>query len=98
VSFEEALGREPKEATLIGSLDETSGKAGVSIVPGASHGLFVLESPFAFISFGPTVLGGLELSAGVTLNDSYSISVFDGERVRDATLEPSPVLHKIDTG
>jgi hypothetical protein len=94
VSFEEALGLEPKEATFIGNLDETSGKAGVSIAPAASHGLFVLGSPFAFISFGPTVLGGLELRAGVSLNDSYSVSVFDGERVRDK--EPSPMLHKID--
>jgi hypothetical protein len=78
-AFDEALGLTPKQATFVGSLDETFQKAGVSIAPGSSHGLFVLESPFAFISFGPTVLAGLTLKAGDTLADSYSVSVFDGD-------------------
>jgi hypothetical protein len=98
VSFDEALGSEPKEATFIGSLDETSGKAGVSIAPAASRGLFVLESPFAFISFGPTVLGAIALGAGETLNDSYSISVFDGEPPRGPASKPSLAVHKTDQG
>lgn len=96
VSFYEALGSQPKEATFIGSLDETSGKAGVSIAPAASRGLFVLESPFAFISFGPTTLGAIALRAGHTLNDSYSILVFDGERLRDRATRPSPAPHETD--
>jgi Methane oxygenase PmoA len=92
VSFEEALGLAPNEATFIGTLDETSGKAGVTIAPCASHGLFVLQSPFAFISFGPTVLGASVLRTEDTLNDSYSISVFDGKRPRDQPTKPSPAL------
>lgn len=78
-AFDEALGLTPKQATFVGSLDETLAKAGVTIAPGPSHGLFVLESPFAFISFGPTVLASLGLEKGDTLNDSYALSVFDGE-------------------
>jgi len=80
-AFAEALGLTPKQATFVGSLDETFRKAGVTIAPGSSRGLFVLESPFAFISFGPTVLTSLTLKTGDTLKDSYSISVFDDERL-----------------
>jgi len=80
VPFDIALGLTPKAATFIGSLDEISKQAGVTMVPEAHHGLFVLDSPFAFISFGPTVLGSRELRKGDTLKDAYSVSAFDGEK------------------
>jgi hypothetical protein len=85
VPFNRALGLTPREAVFIGSLDDTRPirKAGVKICPSDSHGLFVLESPFAFISFGPTVLGTLRLKDGDHLKDSYLISVFDGEPVEN---------------
>jgi hypothetical protein len=79
VPFKEALGRQPGQVTFIGTFDDNYPKkqAGVTITPGASHGLFVLENPFAFLSFGPTALGSRKLLQGDRLTDSYSISVFD---------------------
>ena len=86
VPFNQALGLTPREAVFVGSLDDTRPirKAGVKICPSGSHGLFVLESPFAFICFGPTVLGSLRLKNGDHLKDSYSISVFDGESLENS--------------
>jgi Methane oxygenase PmoA len=79
VTFKKALGCQPREVTFIGTFDETypAKRAGVSVAPAANHGLFVLESPFAFLSFGPTALGSRQLAPGDRLTDSYSISVFD---------------------
>ena len=79
VPFKEALGRQPGQVTFIGTFDDNDPKrqAGVTITPAASHGLFVLENPFAFLSFGPTALGSRKLHQGDRLTDSYLISVFD---------------------
>jgi methane monooxygenase PmoA-like len=79
VQFSEGLGAQPKKATFIGSIDDTSPveKAGVQFTGGLTSALFVLESPFAFISFGPTVLGGMKLGCGQSLKTTYTVSVFD---------------------
>jgi Methane oxygenase PmoA len=79
VVFKEALGRRPGQVTFIGTFDDNDPKrqAGITITPVASHGLFVLESPFAFLSFGPTALDIKKLTQGERLTDSYSIAVFD---------------------
>jgi hypothetical protein len=79
MSFLAALGRRPGKATFIGTFDDHDPKrqAGVTIAPAVAHGLFVLENPFAFLSFGPTALGSRKLNQGDRLTDSYSISVFD---------------------
>ena len=79
VSFKKALGCQPRQVTFIGTFDESypTKQAGVTVTPATSHGLFVLESPFAFLSFGPTALGSRKLAQGDRLTDFYAISVFD---------------------
>ena len=79
VPFTEGLGARPKQATFIGSMDDTAPvrRAGVQFIGGPTSALFVSENPFAFISLGPTVLEGIELGCGQSLKTAYTVSVFD---------------------
>jgi hypothetical protein len=79
VPFTEGLGSRPKEATFLGSIDDTAPvqRAGVRFTGGLISALFVSENPFAFISLGPTVLGGMKLSCDQSLKEAYTVSVFD---------------------
>jgi hypothetical protein len=54
-------------------------KAGVSLSAQPRTGLFVMRAPFAFVSLGPTVLGGYDLRAGQYIRNAYLIKVFDLE-------------------
>jgi hypothetical protein len=77
--FSHALGFTPVEATYVGSVDGgcPPQRASVSIAPAAGHALFVLNKPFAWMSFGPTNLEERDLMQGDVLEDTYSIKVAD---------------------
>lgn len=79
VSFLDAMGATPVECAFHGSLDGTwpVQRAGVRMRQRQRNGLFVLESPFAFLSMGPSNLGPHRLSARETLTESYEVDVFD---------------------
>jgi hypothetical protein len=81
VSIRDALGEQPDEVQFLGSLASTMPvkKAGVSLSAQPRTGLFVMREPFAFVSLGPTVLGGYDLRAGQYIRNAYLIKVFDLE-------------------
>jgi hypothetical protein len=77
--FADGLGRVPEEAEFRGSLDGSSPavRAGVRIRQDRKNALFVLETPFAFMSFGPSNLGPFRMVAGQRLVERYVVTVFD---------------------
>jgi hypothetical protein len=81
VSFLDALGEQPGEVQFVASLDHkvSAKRAGVTLSVRPRMGLFVMDEPFVFLSFGPTVLGGYNLKAGQRICSEYQIKVFDLE-------------------
>jgi hypothetical protein len=81
VSFLDALGEQPDEVQFVVSIDGTTPvkRAGVILSAQPKTGLFVMDEPFAFLSLGPTVLGGYDLKAGQHIRNEYLIKVFDLE-------------------
>ena len=81
VSFLDALGEQPDEVQFTVSMQGTTPvkRAGVILSAQPKTGLFVMNEPFAFLSLGPTVLGGYDLKAGRHLRNEYLIKVFDLE-------------------
>lgn len=78
-TFEQAMGSKPSKVTFVGSVDGTwpVEKAAVSISQEQAGGLFVMESPFAFVSLGPTNLRSVTLKEGDELIETYHIRVYD---------------------
>lgn len=78
-SFGDGLGAAPASASFEGSIDTTWPVAGggARIEQSADHALFVLDAPFAFMSFGPSNAGPVELAEGATLDESYEVVVYD---------------------
>jgi hypothetical protein len=77
--FAAGMGATPRQATFRGSIDGTwpVARAGVSITQDQQHALFVLETPFAFMSLGPSNLSAIDVRKGETLREHYTITVFD---------------------
>lgn len=77
--FGEAMGRVPREVEFRGRMDGAwpARRAGVRLRQEQTDALFVLESPFAFMSLGPSNLGPLRLAAGKRLGGRYAVTVFD---------------------
>jgi hypothetical protein len=80
-SFEDGLGKIPREAVFEGSLDSIwpLRRAGVSFGQSQQNALFVMDKPFAFLSLGPTNLAGMMLREGQRLSERYVVTVFDVE-------------------
>lgn len=78
-TFAEGMGTVPAEVEFHGSIDGTwpVQRAGVRIRQELPFGLFVLESPFAFLSLGPSNLGPLPMTAGERLVERYVVTAFD---------------------
>jgi hypothetical protein len=74
-----ALGATPREVTFIGRLDGRwpVERAGVSIAQAQENALFVMETPFAYMSLGPSNSSPRELAAGEVLSEAYVVRVFD---------------------
>jgi hypothetical protein len=79
VPFPAGMGAVPVECEFHGSLDGTwpVKRAGVRIRQDQQYGLFILETPFAFLSLGPSNLGPRALGRGDQLSESYLVTVFD---------------------
>jgi hypothetical protein len=75
----EALGRVAAEVAFIGRLDGRwpPERAGVRIAQAQANALFVMETPFAFMSLGPTNSSPRTLAAGEALSEAYTVRVFD---------------------
>ena len=78
-SFPAGMGSSPQAATFRGSIDGTwpVERAGVTITQNQRHALFVLETPFAFMSFGPSNLSAIDVRQGERLVEEYTVTVFD---------------------
>ena len=81
-SFSDALGQVARQVTYKGTLDPQwpqwpGPPAAVTFQQEQRNGLFVLESPFAFLSMGPSNLAEVDLSAGEILEEKYRIRVAD---------------------
>lgn len=79
VPVEDALGTKPQDITFVGSLDGAwpPDRAGIAIEQDQNNTLFIMESPFAYISFGPTNHAPLDLVPGDVIHEGYAITVFD---------------------
>lgn len=77
--FADGMGRVPREAEFRGSLDGASPavRAGVRFRQDQENALFVLQTPFAFMSLGPSNLAPFRMSAGQRLVERYVVTVFD---------------------
>ncbi len=82
VAFREGMGQVPRRATFQGTFDphwpEWPGpRAAVTFEQEQHDGLFVMESPFAYMAMGPSNLEEVELIAGQILAQTYRIRVAD---------------------
>jgi hypothetical protein len=78
-SFERSLGTVPRSVAFEGSIDGTSPTqgAGVRLEQEQQNALFVLDVPFAFLSFGPSNLGEVSLGSGEAIAETYKVVVYD---------------------
>jgi len=78
-TFADGMGTTPTEAAFHGSIDGTwpVARAGVALRQSHANALFALQSPFAFLSLGPTNLAPRTLSRGDRLVERYVVRVFD---------------------
>ncbi|MGH2534850.1 MAG: DUF6807 family protein [Thermomicrobiales bacterium] len=95
-SFEDGLGTIPAEVEFRGSIDGTwpVQRAAVTLTQFQSNALFVMETPFAFMSLGPNNLAPMQLQQGQRLVERYQVTVIDlpdQERDRGYPLLPHPV-------
>jgi hypothetical protein len=77
--FTTAMRTTPRKVTFIGSIDGTwpPPQVAVTIEQPQSNGLFVLETPFAFMALGPSNLAERNLAAEEILAERYAITVAD---------------------
>ncbi len=80
--FLEAMGQVARQVTFTGTLDPVwpqwpGPRAAVTFEQQQRNGLFILESPFAFMSLGPSNLEECDLSSGEILEETYHIQVAD---------------------
>jgi hypothetical protein len=79
VPVEQGLGIIAHEVQFRGSIDETwpVETASLRIRQAQRNALFVLDTPFAYIGFGPTNLAPMRLRKGEELCETYEIEVSD---------------------
>jgi len=77
--FEAAMGAVPARVTFIGHMDGVwpVPRVGVTIAQDQKNGLFIFETPFAFMALGPSNLGERPLAAGEVLRERYTVTVAD---------------------
>jgi hypothetical protein len=77
--FAAGMGATPAAVEFRGSIDGTwpIARAGVRVRQDQRNGLFVLDTPFAFLGLGPSNLAPRRLSAGERIAERYVVSVFD---------------------
>lgn len=79
--FQQQMGARPREVTFIGSLDETwpVERAGVTFqqATGQDNTLYIMEDYIPFMGLGPTNRASMKLAAGQTIEESYTVIVFD---------------------
>lgn len=75
----EASGKTARAVTFRGSIDEIwpVPKCEVTFASDAPYGLFVIDSPFAYLSYGPTVLETPLWKAGEPITLEYRVRVAD---------------------
>ena len=81
-SFGQGMGQIFRQVTFRGTLDPIwpqwpGPQASITFQQQQGNGLFVLESPFAFMSLGPSNLEERDLSTGEVLEETYHIRVAD---------------------
>lgn len=77
--FSAAMGATPARVTFIGHIDGTwpVPRVAVTMSQQEKNGLFIFESPFAFMALGPSNLAERSLAAGEVLRDRYTITIED---------------------
>lgn len=77
--FAVAMGATPRSVTYVGHIDGTwpVPRIGVTLTQQQANGLFVLETPFAFMALGPSNLAEKPLAAGDVLREKYTVTVAD---------------------
>lgn len=77
--FADGTGMTPRDVEFQGSIDETwpVQRASVRIRQHQANGLFVMQTPFAFMGVGPSNLGPVRLQAGDRLVEQYEVTVRD---------------------
>jgi hypothetical protein len=79
IAFPEGMGSRPKEVTFYGSLDGDWPPACASVTfrQQTNNGLYVRESPFAFLSLGPSNLSPIQLTRDSEIFEDYEVIVRD---------------------
>jgi hypothetical protein len=79
ISFPDGMGRRPKEVTFYGSLDGNWPPACASVTfrQQTNNALYVRESPFAFLSLGPSNLSPVHLTPDAEIFEDYEVIVRD---------------------
>jgi hypothetical protein len=77
----DAFGTRVREATYYGAMDgaETLTFASVTLRQQQDHCLCLRDSPFAWMTMGPTNGGPLEIPAGHVLEERYELEIRDGK-------------------
>ena len=77
--FTEAMRATPARVTYIGHIDGTwpVPRVAVTMTQQEKNGLFIFESPFAFMALGPSNLAERPLTAGDVLRDRYTVTIED---------------------
>ena len=73
------MGLTPSRVTFIGHIDGTwpVPRVGVTMTQAQRNGLFIYETPFAFMALGPSNLAERPLAAGEVLHENYTVTVAD---------------------
>lgn len=79
VDFTRAMGVAPTRVTFVGTLDGIwpLERVAVAMAQEQRNGLFIMESPFAFMALGPSNLAERPLAAGETIVERYTITIAD---------------------
>lgn len=77
--FTQAMGATPRRVTYVGHIDGTwpVPRIAVSMTQEEKNGLFIFESPFAFMALGPSNLAERSLAAGELLRGRYTVTIED---------------------
>jgi len=81
-SFADAMGRVPREVTFNGTLDPVypawpPPKVSMTFAQSQPNAMFFRESPWAFLSLGPSNLAPRTLRRGEEIREAYTVTVAD---------------------
>ncbi len=79
LEFSSVMGATPRRVTFIGCIDGFSPapQVAVTLSQQQGNGLFVMETPFAFLALGPSNLAERPLRDGESLAERYTVTVTD---------------------